>query len=183
MTLALFGMTKMTAAHYSTRPRSLWAIAGLNVITLGLYSTYWWYVANRDLRDLGRSRNVAELDVEPALSALAYFVGGCLIVPQVWTAVTTSERIRLAQNVVGAPRNLKVGLSVMLILAALAVGFVPASSAGAVVAVLAAGVLLRTVAIAYLQSSLNRVWERESASPAPQPDAVGDVAAAPMARV
>lgn len=76
----------------------VWA---LSVITLGVYSWFWWYFINREMRDLGRARNVSGLGDNPWLSCAAWAVGAWLLyVPFVWTIVTTSMRIGRSQRVV-----------------------------------------------------------------------------------
>ena len=40
-------------------------VVGLTVITLGLYSIFWWYAINRELRDLGRTRAVDRFGESP----------------------------------------------------------------------------------------------------------------------
>ena len=36
--------------------RSLWAVALLPIITLGIYHLVWWYRVSRELRDYGRAK-------------------------------------------------------------------------------------------------------------------------------
>lgn len=163
MTFALTAMTHVMAAHSAStavKGRSPWAIVGLNLITLGFYSVYWWYVTNRDLRDLGRSLDAPGLQKEPALSALAFLFGGLLVVPLVWTAVTTSRRIRLAQDLFDTTRFLQVWIPVaLLVVASLLVRLSGGASGAALAAVLAAALVLKSAAISYLQVSLNEVWQ------------------------
>src|SRR5262249_54925569 len=145
---------------------------------LGLYSVYWWYSVNRELRDLGRNRGVAELDNEPGISALAFLFGGCLLIPQVWTTVTTSRRIRAAQGLVGATPAFQVWTAVILIADSLAVRFIPTGSTGAILAVLGAGLAFRTAALVYMQTFLNGIWARqewraEAAAPLLEPIPAG----------
>jgi hypothetical protein len=174
------------AAHSATgggKRRSPWAVAGLNLITLGLYSVYWWYVANRELRDLGRSHNAPELEKEPALSALAFFLGSCLVIPLVWTAVTTAQRIRLAQDIVGTTRFLRVGIPVVLLVASVLVHFVGGESSAAFAVLMAATLAFKIAAVTYMQVSLNEIWELSSATAEPQPAATEDLDPRPLAQV
>ena len=48
--------------------RSLWAVALLPIITIGIYFFFWWYFIHRELRDLGRARNTDELGDSPGTS-------------------------------------------------------------------------------------------------------------------
>jgi uncharacterized protein DUF4234 len=171
MTLALTAMTYAAAVHNATgagKQRNPWATAGLNAITLGLYSVYWWYVANRELRDLGRNFGEPELEKEPALSALAFFFGGCLIVPLAWTAVNTARRIRLAQDLVGTPNSVSVWFPVALLVVSATAAQLPSGEGStAVLAAIAAAVAFRIAAIAYMQYALNEVWQRVNVASTP----------------
>jgi Domain of unknown function (DUF4234) len=172
MTFALTAMTYAMAAHNATgagKHRSPWAIAGLNLITLGLYSVYWWYVTNRELRDFGRNHDVAELEKEPALSALAFLFGSCLVVPLVWTAVATARRIRLAQEIVGATKLVHVGVPVALLSASMLIRLGGGGGTGVLVALIAVALALKSAAIAYMQVSLNELWALDSDAPEPPP--------------
>jgi Domain of unknown function (DUF4234) len=37
--------------------RDPWMVVGLSVVTLGIYTIYWWYEINRELRDFGYLRS------------------------------------------------------------------------------------------------------------------------------
>jgi Domain of unknown function (DUF4234) len=179
MAFALNAVTHVMAAHTATtggKRRNPWALAALNLATVGFYSVYWWYTVNRELRDLGRTYDEPELEKEPALSALAFLLGGCLVVPQVWTAVTTARRIRLAQHLVGATRHLEVAVPVSLLVISLTIHFVGAGSVGALAAVLGATLAFRTAALAYMQTFLNEICalaEPTVEMPVPIPEELG----------
>ena len=112
-------------------------MAVLGVVTLGIYVVVWWYFVNRELADLGRARGTAELGDNPALSTLALFPGALVLVPAVWTTVTTFRRVQAAQRLSGAsPINGWLGLVLYLVLS-------PAF-------------------YAYMQSGLNGVWRSQA---------------------
>src|SRR5262245_58541462 len=81
--------------------RSVFAPALLPFITLGVYFIVWWYKINRELADLGRKRGTTELGEKPVNSLLAIFPGALIIVPAIWTIVTTYQRSKKAQQLVG----------------------------------------------------------------------------------
>jgi hypothetical protein len=118
----------------TARVRSPWAVFGLVVVTLGLYAIYWWFQANRELRDLGRGRQV-DLGDSPGRSVAAFALGGLLVVPWVWTAVGTARRIARAQAEVGSPARLDGWVTGLLWCFTGGLGAIP-----------------------YLQSQLNGVW-------------------------
>lgn len=146
------------------------AVAILNLATFGLYSIYWWYAINRELKDLGRSRDT-DLGDSAGVSTLAYALGGCLVVPYVWTAVTTNRRIESAQRLVGAAETLKVWIGVSLLVASLLIALGGFGLTGwAFVAMLAAVAALDSVALVYMQASLNTIWCGSREIPEPPAD-------------
>src|SRR4051795_13713988 len=78
-------------------------VVGLSIITLGIYFFFWWYFINREMRDLGRARNV-DLGQNPGNSVLAVSLGALIIVPAIVTMWTTSDRIQRAEELVGVER-------------------------------------------------------------------------------
>jgi Domain of unknown function (DUF4234) len=76
--------------------RNPWGVLGLSVITFGIYIWFWWYFINREMRDLGRAREVHDLGDSPGLSLLAITLGVFLIIPPIWTLITTCKRIQRA---------------------------------------------------------------------------------------
>jgi hypothetical protein len=130
----------------SAKTRSPVAVAILSIVTLGIYLVFWWYFVNRELADYGRASGTADLGDNPAKSTLALFPGALVIVPAIWTTVTTFQRVQKAQRLAGqAPLNGWLALVLYLVIS-------PAF-------------------YAYLQSGLNGVWRAQAgaaeAAPAP----------------
>jgi hypothetical protein len=124
------------------RFRSPLVVAVLSVVTLGIYTIVWWYYINEELADHGRSRGTGELGDDPMRSMLALFPGSLVVVPAIWTTVTTFQRVQAAQRLNGqVPINGWIGLLLALV-------FNPAL-------------------YAYLQSGLNSAWSG-ARSTAPQ---------------
>src|SRR5918999_3480889 len=76
----------------------------LSIVTLGIYYLFWWYFINREMRDLGQSRNT-DLGQNPTNSLLALFPGSIIVVPALVTLWTTSGRIERSQEAVGIDRR------------------------------------------------------------------------------
>jgi len=107
------------------------------IITLGIYQIFWWYFANREMADYGRARDTNELGDSPTKSTLALFPGALIVVPAIWTTVTTFQRIQAAQRLNGAtPINGWLGLVIFLVISPVLVG--------------------------YMQSGLNSAWRAAS---------------------
>ncbi len=116
--------------------RNLWAVALLPIVTLGIYHLVWWYRINRELRDYGRAKGY-DLGQNPTMSVLALFPGALLIVPALVTYWRGTKRIQGAARLTGKePVNGWIALVLYLVVS---IGF-----------------------WAYLQSSLNGIWRKET---------------------
>ena len=119
-------------------------VAVLTVVTLGIYTIVWWYYINEELADHGRSRGTRELGDDPMRSTLALFPGALVVVPAIWTTVTTFQRVQAAQRLNGqVPINGWIGLILAMV-------FNPAL-------------------YAYLQSGLNSAWSAAQSTPPQRP--------------
>jgi hypothetical protein len=125
---------QIPGASSTAKIRNPIAVAIFAVITLGIYVLYWWYSANREMADYGRAKGTDELGDSPMKSLLAVFPGGLIIVPAIWTTITTFQRVQKAQELAGRPPiNGWLGFVIYIV-------FWPAF-------------------VAYMQSGLNGVWE------------------------
>ncbi len=129
--------------------RSPWAAALLPIITLGIYHLVWWYRINREMRDYGKAKGY-DLGQNPTSSLLALFPGGLIIVPALITYWRGTKRAMGASRLAGQePVNGWIAIILYLLIA-------PALWA-------------------YIQVSLNKVWEAEAdpleGHPAPPPPA------------
>jgi hypothetical protein len=92
-------------------------VAILTVVTFGIYLVFWWYFVNRELADYGRARNTKELGDNPTMSTLAVFPGMLVVIPALWTGVTTFQRVQAAQRMTGStPINGWIGLILYLVI-------------------------------------------------------------------
>jgi Domain of unknown function (DUF4234) len=133
-------------------------VVGLSLITFGVYYFFWWYFINREMRDLGRARNV-DLGQSPGNSVLAVTLGWIVIVPAIVSMWRTSDRIQRTQEVAG----------------------VQAPASGPIIFILL--LLIGPVGVWYAQSELNKAWTAqasgtpaglpatEQSAPAPPPPA------------
>lgn len=125
----------MATTHHvrdtTVKTRHPLGVVALGVVTLGVYSVFWWYFANRELRDTGG-------DGSPAVSVLAVTVGALVIVPPLVSTWNTADRIRRVQEGAGSASPISPLLSLVLL-------FVP---------------IVNVFQPAYLQSGLNQAWER-----------------------
>ena len=130
---------QIAGAESTAKVRNPIAVAVLAVVTLGIYLVCWWYFINRELADLGRANGTSELGDSPGKSTLALFPGALLIVPAIWTTVTTFQRVQAAQRLTGqTPVNGWLGLVLYLVISPAMYG--------------------------YMQSGLNSVWESDGSA-------------------
>jgi Domain of unknown function (DUF4234) len=130
---------QIAGAGTSAKVRNPVAVAVLSVVTIGIYVVFWWYFINRELADLGRARGTSELGDNPTRSTLALFPGALVVIPALWTTVTTFQRVQAAQRLTQqAPINGWLGLVLYLVISPAMFG--------------------------YMQSGLNGVWRSQGAS-------------------
>ena len=110
--------------------------------TLGIYSWFWWYFINREMRDLGQARGTEELGDNPTLSALAVSLGALIIVPPFVSFYGTGKRIQAAQRLTLGQESYNgwIGLLLLVIWLFGITLYIP-------------------IAWGYLQSELNKVWK------------------------
>ena len=118
---------------------AIWAI-----LTLGIYIIFYWYFVNREMADYGRARGTNALGDNPTKSTLALFPGALIVVPAIWTMVTTFQRVQAAQRLNGqTPINGWLGVVIVVVISPILVG--------------------------YMQSGLNSAWKAVEQAPDPAP--------------
>ena len=120
----------------------IWVVV-FTIITLGIYQVFWWYFVNREMADYGRAKGTKALGDNPTKSTLALFPGALIVVPAIWTMVTTFQRVQAAQRLNNqTPINGWLGVVIFLVISPVLIG--------------------------YMQSGLNSAWKSVgTAEPAP----------------
>jgi Domain of unknown function (DUF4234) len=114
-------------------------VAVWSLVTLGIYGIFWYYYVNKELAGLGRARGTSErLGDNPTTSVLALIPGGFIIVPAVLSMYNTGERTSAAQEGAGIMDGINSAIACIALLIFFPVG------------------------IFYVQTELNKVWERET---------------------
>jgi hypothetical protein len=119
----------------TVKVRNPWAVALLPFVTLGIYHLVWWYRINKEMKAYGESLGY-DLGRNPTNSLLAVFPGGLIVVPALITYWRGTNRVQGTEAL--ADREPVNGWLVLLL-----------------------WVIVQPAMWAYLQVSLNHVWEQE----------------------
>jgi len=141
---------KIRGTEHEVKVRSPWAVALLPFVTFGIYHFVWWYKINKELKAYGEAKGY-DLGQNPTNSLLALIPGFILIIPPLVSYWRGTKRVMGAAKLTGQ-EPVSGWISIILYL------------------------LLSPAFFAYLQVSLNHVWEQE-AEPLPgqeAPPATGD---------
>jgi len=127
---------RIRGTQSEVKVRSPWAAALLPIITLGIYHLVWWYKINKELKEFGEAKGY-DLGKNPVNSLLALFPGGIIIIPALITYWQGTKRVMGASKIAGRePVNGWIAIILYL--------------------------LLSPAFWAYLQVSLNHIWEQEA---------------------
>jgi Domain of unknown function (DUF4234) len=118
--------------------RSPWGVFVLAIVTFGIYYLYWYYQANRELRDYG-------IGTSPVTSLLALFPGGLVLVPPFVSWWRFFGRLRQAEDRAGVRGGADQWLGFVLYIVAFF--FLPFE-------------------LVYAQQHLNGLWSSGARSPA-----------------
>src|SRR5919201_3133236 len=119
--------------------RRPWGVFALSIVTFGLYHFYWYYQANRELKDYG-------VGTKPVLSLLAQFPGALLIVPPFVSWWRFFGRLREAQGRAGCASRVDHTTGIVLYVIAF---------------------FLLPFELVYAQQHWNNLWEEAEAPAAP----------------
>jgi hypothetical protein len=127
---------KIRGTEHEVKVRNPWAVALLPIVTLGIYHFVWWYKINKELKAYGEAKGY-DLGQNPTNSLLALIPGGIILIPMLITYWRGTERVQGASKIAGRePVSGWIALLLYLFIA-------PAMWA-------------------YLQVSLNNVWEQDA---------------------
>jgi Domain of unknown function (DUF4234) len=127
---------KIRGTEHEVKVRNPWAVALLPIITLGIYHLVWWYKINKELKEYGEAKGY-DLGQNPTNSVLALFPGGIIVIPALITYWRGTKRVMGASSLSGKePVN---GWIALLLYIFISPGM-----------------------WAYLQVSLNHLWETEA---------------------
>jgi hypothetical protein len=127
---------KIRGTEHEVKVRNPWAVALLPIVTLGIYHLVWWYKINKELKAYGEAKGY-DLGQNPTNSVLALFPGGLIVIPALVSYWRGTKRVQGASKIAG--REQVSGWIALILYLLLSPGM-----------------------WAYLQVSLNSVWEQEA---------------------
>jgi hypothetical protein len=127
---------KLRGTEHEVKVRNPWAVALLPIITLGIYHFVWWYKINKELKAYGESKGY-DLGQNPTNSLLALVPGFLIVIPPLVSYWRGTKRVQGASKIAGR-EPVSGWITLILYL------------------------LLSPAMFAYLQVSLNHVWEQEA---------------------
>ena len=127
---------KIRGTEHEVKVRNPWAVALLPIVTLGIYHFVWWYKINKELKAYGEARGY-DLGQNPTNSLLALIPGFLIVIPPLVSYWRGTKRVQGASKIAGR-EPVSGWISLILYL------------------------LISPAMFAYLQVSLNNVWEQEA---------------------
>jgi hypothetical protein len=127
---------KLRGTEHEVKVRNPWAVALLPFVTFGIYHLVWWYKINKELKAYGEAKGY-DLGQNPTNSLLALVPGFLIIVPPLVSYYRGTKRVQGASKIAGR-EPVSGWITLILYL------------------------LLSPAMFAYLQVSLNNVWEQEA---------------------
>jgi hypothetical protein len=147
-------------AQRETAPeRSPALVAFLSLITLGIYSWFWYYWINREMRDFGRAHADERLArSRPVRSILAYTIGLFVLVPAGVSLVRATGRVQACSRIAGAGDSSRSVLLWLIGIAIVSVLVGAVATGTLLVSATVVGTVAWILYIGRMQSELNAVW-------------------------
>ena len=147
-------------AAVDVKLRRPWAVAGLSIVTLNIYSVYWYYKVNREMRDLGSACGDRDLaGAKPWRSVVAITIGGVVLIPPIVSLVRTVRRLQHVERLsTGSARGAAALIALVVASQVLCIGRFITGTTGLWLVLI--GSLARVLATALMQARLNAVWRR-----------------------
>ena len=124
-------------AQSTAKVRNPLGVVGLSIITLGIYTFFWWYFVNREMADFGKAQGSEECGTSPGKSVLAVTLGAFLIVPVLMSYFKGFKRLNATNALAGTSGNFDAGLGLLIWL------------------------FVSPIALYIFQMNLNKAWEAQ----------------------
>jgi predicted aspartyl protease len=147
-------------------------VAVLTIVTLGVYSIFWYHRVNREMRDFGsRSGDRRLAASNPWRSVLAVTIGGIVVIPRLFSFWRAGKRVQAVELIATGAARSRSGLTMSLAGA----GVLPLGGSihrfGPLLSL--AGFACWVAATSRIQARLNAAWQANGAIVAPSSDLAG----------
>ncbi len=105
---------QIEGAGSTAKTRNPLGVVGLAFITLGIYSFFWYYFVNREMRDFGSARNTPDCGTSPATSVVAITLGAFVIVPPFVSIYKAFKRMNATSELAGSGEGFDAGLGLLI---------------------------------------------------------------------
>jgi len=138
------------------------AVATLSVITLGVYTLFWYYKVNREMRDFGSSHGDHGLAAsKPWRSIIAVTIGGLVVIPRLVSFVRTMRRVQAVERIATGVARPGSGLTAYIVGSVMLPLGTSIHGIGTLLAL--AGFAALVAAISLIQTRLNAAWQASGA--------------------
>jgi len=147
------------------KARRPWAVAVLSLVTFNIYTIFWYYEVNREMRDYGSAHGEQNLARgKPWHSLLAITIGCVVVIPVLVTYTRCVDRVRAVEQIATGRSRSGYGLTALLVASAL----IPLASVirGAGLASAIVGSVALAGAVGWVQDRLNTSWRASRPVPA-----------------
>jgi hypothetical protein len=142
----------------TVKVRRPWAVSVIGAVTFGVYVVIWYYLVNREMRDIGGANGDRELaSSRPVRSVIAVTIGGLIVIPELVSYVGTVRRVQAVERV--ATGGNRAGWPLIGGLVGSAILGLAAYAHGVGSLLAWGGLPVLVISAGCLQARLNRVWE------------------------
>jgi Domain of unknown function (DUF4234) len=92
---------QIQGSDYVGKQRNPLGVIGLGIITLGIYLIFWYFYVNKEMAEIGRTRQTDLAGTNPALSVVAVTLGSFVLVPAIISSYMAWYRLQQASRMTG----------------------------------------------------------------------------------
>ena len=107
---------QIQGSDYVGKQRNPLGVIGLGIITLGIYLIFWYFYVNKEMAEIGRTRQTDLAGDNPTLSVVAVTLGSFIFVPAIISSYMTWVRLQQASRMTGTQENLSPNIGYLLYL-------------------------------------------------------------------
>lgn len=105
---------QIQGSDYVGKQRNPLGVIGLGIITLGIYLIFWYFYVNKEMAEIGRTRQTDLAGTNPALSVVAVTLGSFVLVPAIISSYMTWHRLQQASRMTGVQESFTPNIGYLL---------------------------------------------------------------------